>query len=38
MTHDFTRMSSKSTGRFEELIDGAKESHRDLHWYIRQTK
>jgi len=29
MAHDFTMTQSKSTERFEKLIYGAKDSHRD---------
>jgi len=38
MMHDVTKMRSKSTARFEELVYGAKNNHRDLHWSSRQTK
>jgi len=31
-------MQSKPTARFEERIYGAKDSHRDLYWRIRQAK
>jgi len=34
MTHGVTRMLSKSPAKFEELIYGAKDSHRGLYWCI----